>query len=130
MKTTRTASYKYGILDPIARSSDAVEFVVPVAVQSLSCVWLFLTPWTTACQASLSFIVSLRLLKLMSIELMMPSNHLTLCHSLLFLHLTFPSIRAFSKESALRIRWPKYWGFSFNISPSSEHPGLISFRMD
>ena len=101
MKTTRTASYKYGILDPIARSSDAVEFVVPVAVQSLSCVWLFLTPWTTACQASLSFIVSLRLLKLMSIELMMPSNHLTLCCLLLLLPSVFASMGVFFSESAL-----------------------------
>ena len=126
----QTASYKYGILDPIARSSDAVGFVVPAAIQSLSCVWLFMTPWTTACQASLSFIISLSLLKLMPIELMMPSNHLILCHSLLFLLLLFPSIRAFFKESALRIRWPKYWSFSFSISPSNEYSGLISFRMD
>ena len=83
-----------------------------------------------AWHTSLSFIISLSLLKLMPIELMMPSNHLILCHSLLFLLLLFPSIRAFFKESALRIRWPKYWSFSFSSTPSNEHPGLISFRMD
>ena len=83
----------------------------------------------TACQASLSITNSRSLPKLMSIELVMPSNHLILCH-LLLLPSVFPSIRVFSNESALRIRWPKYWSFIFNISPSSEHPGLISFRMD
>ena len=81
-------------------------------------------------QASLSITNSLSLPKLMSIELVMPSNHLILCHPLLLLPSIFPSIRCFSNESALPIRWPKYWSFSFNISPSSEHPGLISFRMD
>ena len=86
---------------------------------------LFVTPWTAACQASLSITISLRLLKLMSIESVMPSNHLVLCHPLLLLLSIFPSIRVFSNESALRIRWPKYWSCSFNISPSNEHPGLI-----
>ena len=100
------------------------------SVQSLSRVWLFVTPWTTAHQASLSITNSQSSPKSMSIELVMPSNHLILCHPLLLLPSIFPSIRVFSNESALCIRWPKYWSFSFNISPSSEHPGLISFRMD
>ena len=88
------------------------------------------TPWTTACQASLSFTISQSVLKLMSIESVMPSNHLILCHPRLLLPSVFPSIRVFSSESALPIRWPKYWSFSFSVNPSSEHPGLISFRMD
>ena len=88
------------------------------------------TPWAAARQACLSFSISQSLLTLMSIELVMPSNHLILCHSLLLLPSIFPSIRVFSNELALRIRWPKYWSFSFNISPSNEYPGLISFRMD
>ena len=88
------------------------------------------TPWTAACQASLSVTNSRSSPKLMSIESVMPSNHLILCHSLFLLPSIFPSIRVFSDESVLRIRWPKYWSFSFNISPSIEHPGLISFRMD
>ena len=92
--------------------------------------WLLVTPWTAACQASLSINNSRSLLKLMSIELVIPSNHLILCHPLLLPPLIFPSIRIFSNESVLRIRWPKYWSFSFNISPSNKHPGLISFRMD
>ena len=100
------------------------------SVQLLSHVWLFVTPWTTAHQASLSITNSWSLPKLMSIELVMPSNHLILCHPLLLLPSIFPSIRVFSNESALRIRWPKYWSSSFNISPSNEHPGLFSFRMD
>ena len=99
------------------------------SVQSLSRVRLFATPWTAAHQASLSITNSQSLLKLMSIELVMPSNHLILCHPLLPPSV-FPSIRVFSNESALRMRWPKYWNFSFNLSPSNEHPGLISFRMD
>ena len=99
------------------------------SVQSLSRVWLFATPWTAAHQASLSIIDSWSLLKLMSIELVMPSNHLILCCPLLLPPSIFPSIRVFSNESVLYIRWPKYWSFSFNISPSSEHSGLI-FRMD
>ena len=100
------------------------------SVQLLSHVRLFVTPWTAACQASLSITNSCSLLKLMSIESVMPSNHLILCRHLLLPPSIFPSIRVFSNESALRIRWPKYWSFSFNISPSNEHPGLISFRMD
>ena len=95
----------------------------------LSRVCLFVTPWTAAHQAFLSITIS-RLLKLMSIESVMPSNHLILCSSLLLPPSIFPSIRVFSNESALRIRWPKYWSFSFNISPSNEHSGLSSFRMD
>ena len=100
------------------------------SVQSLSHVQQFVTPWTAAHQASLSITNSQSLLKLMSIESMMPSNHLILCCPLLRLPSIFPSIRVFSNESALLIRWPKYWSFSFNISPSSEYSGLISFRMD
>ena len=97
------------------------------SVQSLSRVRLFVTPWTAAHQASLSITI---LLKLMSIESVMPSNHLILCHPLLLLPSIFPSIRIFSNESVLCIRWPKYWSFSFSISPFSEYSGLISFRMD
>ena len=99
------------------------------SVQSLSRVQLFVTPWTAARQASLSITNSQSPPKPMSIELVTPSNHLILCHPLLLLPPIFPSIKVFSNESALRIRWPKYWSFSFNISPSNEHPGLISFRM-
>ena len=100
------------------------------SVQSLSRVWLFVTPWIAAPQASLSITNSWTSLKLMSIESVMPSSHLILCHPLLLLPPIPPSIRVFSNESALRMRWPKYWSFSFSISPSDEHPGLISFRMD
>ena len=99
-------------------------------VQSLSRVWLFATPWTTAHHTSLSFTISQSLLKLMSIESVMPSNHLTLCHSLLLLPSIFPRIRVFSNESALQFRWPKYWSFSFSNSPSHEYSRLISFRID
>ena len=99
------------------------------SVQLLSRVWLVATPWTTARQASLSITNSQRLLKLMSIESVMPSNHLTLCRPLLLLPSIFPSIRVFSSESVLCIRGPKYWSFNFNISPSSEYSQLISFRM-
>ena len=99
-------------------------------VQSLSGVELFVTPWTAACQASLSFTISRRLLKLMSIESVIPSNHLFLCCPLLLLPSIFPNIRIFSNKVALCIRWPKYWNFSFSISPSNEYSGLISFRMD
>ena len=100
------------------------------SVQSLSRVWLFATPWISAHQASLSITNCWSLPKPMSIESVMPSNHLILYCPLLLLPSTFPSIRVFSNESTLRVRWPKYWSFSFNISPSKEHPGLISFRMD
>ena len=101
-----------------------------ISVQSLSCVWLFETSWTAVHQSSLSIINSRSLLKLTSIELVMPSNHLILCRPLLLPPSVLPSIRVLSNESVLRIRWPKYWSFSFNISPSNEHPGLISIRMD
>ena len=100
------------------------------SVQSLSCVRLFTTPWAAAHQASLSITNSQSLFKLMSIEPVMPSNHLIHCHPCLLLPSIFPSIRVFSNESDLHIRWPKYWGFSFSISPSNEYSGLISFRMD
>ena len=100
------------------------------SVQSLSCVRLFATSWPAACQASLSITNSWSLLKLMSIESVMPSNQPILCRPLLFLPSIFPSIRVFSSESVLHIRWPKCWGFSLSISPSNEYSGLISFRMD
>ena len=100
------------------------------SVQSLNRVWLFAAPWTAACQASLFITNSQGLLKLMSIESVMPSNHLILCCPLLLLPSIFPSIRVFSNESALCIRWPKYWSFNFSISPSNEYSGLISFRID
>ena len=105
-------------------------FLMEVSVQSLSHIWLFATPWTAACQVSLSITNSQSLLKLMSIESVMPSKHLVLCHPLLLLPSIFPSIKVFSNQSVLHISWPKYWSFSFSISPSKEHPGLISFRMD
>ena len=100
------------------------------SVQSLSHVRLFVTPWITARQASLSITISWSSLRLMSFELVMPSSHLILCHPLLLLPPIPPSIRVFSNESILRMRWPKYWSFSFSIIPSKEHPGLISFRME
>ena len=100
------------------------------SLQPLSHVQLFATPWIAACQASLSITNSQSSLKLMSIESVMPSSHLILCHPLLLLPLIPSSIRVFSNESNLRMRWPMYWSFSFSISPSKEHPGLISFRMD
>ena len=100
------------------------------SAQSLSHVRLFVTPWTAACQASLSITNSHSLPKLVSIESVMPYKHLILCCPLLLLPSISPSIRVFSNESALPMRWPKYWSFSFNISPSNEHPGLTSFRMD
>ena len=101
-----------------------------LSVQSLSRVQFFATPWTTARQASLSITNSQSLLKLMSIESVMPSDHLILSRPLLLQPTIFPSIRVFSSESLLHIRWSKYWSFSFNISPSNEHSGLISIRMD
>ena len=100
------------------------------SVQSLSPVWFFVTPWIAACQASLSITNSRSLPKLMSIKSVMPSSHLMLCRHLLLLPPIPPSIRVFSNESTLRIRWPKYWSFSFSISPSNEQPGQVSFRMD
>ena len=99
-------------------------------VQSLSCFRLFVTPWTVACQDSLSFTISWSFLKFMSVESVMLSNHLILCCPLFLQPSIFPSIRVFSNESALQIRWPKYWIFSFSISPSNEYSGLISFRID
>ena len=114
---------KYG-----GSGSPTVGMILPV--QLLSHVQLFATPWTTTCQASLSITSTWSLLKLMSIESVMPSNHLILCCLLLLLPSLFPSIRVFSNESVLRIKWPKYWSFSFSISPSNEYPGLISFRID
>ena len=108
-------------------SQDSVQFS---SVQLLSRVRLFATPWIAARQASLSITNSWSLLKLMSIESEMPSTHLILCHPLLLLPPIPPSIRVFSNESALHMRWPKFWSFSFNISSSNEYPGLISFRMD
>ena len=108
----------------------AKHFLWFSSVQSLSRIRLFATPWTAARQASLSITNSRSPPKPMSIESMMPSNHLTLCRPLLLLPSIFPSIRVFSNESALHTGWPKYWSFSFNISPFNEHPGLITFRMD
>ena len=107
-----------------------IVLIISHSVQSLSCVQLFVTLWTAAHQAFLSIANSHSLLKLMSIDSVMLSSHLILCRPLLLLPSIFPSIRVFSNESALRIRWPKYWSFSFSIIPSKEHPGLISSRMD
>ena len=112
----------------LLRKKDSEQYLL--SVHLLSSVRLFATPWTTACQASLSINNSRSLPKLISTELVMPSKHLILCRLLLLLPSTFPSIRVFSNESALHIRWPRYWSFNFNISPSNECPGLISFRMD
>ena len=107
-----------------------VEFVTSSSVQLLSRVWLYATPWTAAFQASLSITNFPSLLKLISIKLVMPSNHFILCRPLLLLTSIFPSIRVFSNKLVLHIRWPKYWSFSFSISPSNEYSELISFRMD
>ena len=119
--------FAYRLLKVLSRVPCATQFS---SVQLLSHVQLFATPWTAACQASLSITKSQSLLKLISIKLVMPSNHLILCHPLLLLPSIFPNIRIFPKESVLLIRWPKYWSFSFNISPSNEYSGLISFRID
>ena len=115
---------------PLGSDSSSRVALSQSAVQSLSCVQLFVTPWTAALQASLSITNSRSPPKPMSIELVMLSNCLILCHPLLLLLSIFPSIRFFSNESPLHIRWPKYWSFSFSIIPSKELPGLISFRMD
>ena len=112
------------------RKRSSIWCIIFSSVQSLSRVRLFVTPWIAAHQASLSITNSWSPPKPMSIESVMPSNHLILCHPLLLLPSIFPSIRVFSNGSALRIMWPKYWSFSFSISPSNERPGLISFRMD
>ena len=116
--------------DPGVKDAENWGELVVSSVQSLSHVRLFATPWTAACQASLSITNSWSLLKLMSIESVMPSNHLILYRPLLLLISIFPSIRLFSNESVLHIRWPKYWSFNFSISPSNEYSELISFRMD
>ena len=124
----------YGTLIKNYKRTDCVcgsVFYISISsVQSLSCVRLSATPWITARQASLSITNSQSLLKLMPIKSVVPSSHLILCRPLLLLPPIPPSIRVFSNESAIRKRWPKYWSFSFSISPSNEHPGLISFRMD
>ena len=112
---------------PLIMSTCFIKFS---SVQSLSCVRLFVTPWIAACQASLSITNSRSSLKLMSIKLVMPSSHLILCYLLFLLPPVPPSIRVFSSESTLHMRWPKYWSFSFSIIPSKKIPGLISFRMD
>ena len=114
--------------DLTTQQSNYNHFII-VLVQLLSHVWLFVIPWTTAFQASLSFTIFWNLLILMSIDSVMPSNHLILCHPLLLLPSVFHSIRVFSSESALQIRWPNYWSFSFSISLSNEYSGLISFRI-
>ena len=125
-------NYKTGLSRFLLRSNCSQTILQFSSVQfsSLSHVLLFATPWTAVRQASLSITNSRSLLKLMSIESLMPSNHFILCHPLLLLPSIFPSIRVFANGSVLRIRWLKYWSFSFNISPSNEHSGLISFRMD
>ena len=111
-------------------SSPTLRHIPVVVVQLLSRIQLFASPWTTACQAPLSTAISWSLLSFMSIESVMLSNHLTLCHLLLFLPSIFASIRVFSSELALHIKWPEYWSFSFSISPSNEYSGLIPFRID
>ena len=127
-RTSHEGMWKSGCSDP-AGLLPWNDFISR-SVQSLSHVRLFVTPWTVARQASLSITNSRSSLKLTSIELVMLSKHFILCRPLLFLPSIFPSIRVFSKESVLPIKWPKYWSFRFSISPSNEHPGLISFRMD
>ena len=123
----------FSLLFPLYYLKDGNNLLKPYqfsSFQSLSCVQLFATPWTAARQASLSITSSWSLLKLMAIELVIPSNHLILCRPLLLPPSVFPSIRVFSDESVLHIRWPKDWSFSFSISPSNEYSGLISFRID
>ena len=138
---TRMHPYVYNPCDMMDVEDNFIGVIILQVIRTLTChihlqlnlvtqSCLFATPWTAAHQVSLSFTISQSLLKLRSIESVMPSNHLILCHPLLLLHSNFPSIRVFTSESALRIRWPKYWSFSFNISPSNEYSGLISFRMD
>ena len=107
-----------------------IIWVMKIFLVQFTHVQIFVTPWTAACQASLSITNSRTLLKLMSIEVVMPPNHLILCHPLLLPPSIFPSIRVFSNKSVLHIRWPDYWSFSFSISPSNEYSGLISFRID
>ena len=117
-------------LRSLTSSRKDLNILIFSSVQSLSRVQLFATPWTIAHQASLSITNSWNLVKLMSIESVVPSNHFILCHPLFLPPSIFPSIRVFSNQSVLRIRWPKYWSFSFSISPSNEYSGLIFFRMD
>ena len=123
-------SYCKGKNQRTRKKCGKIKKILLSSVQSHNCVQLFVTVWTAARQASLSITISWSLLRLMYIESMMPSNLLILYHPLLLLPSVFPSIRVFSSESVLLIRWPKYWSFSFSIIPSNEHPGLISFRMD
>ena len=134
VKTGHSHSYKHSLIWTYVCAPEFLPepslILSSQLVQSLSRVRLFVTPWSAACQASLSITNSRSLLKLVSIESVMPSNHLILCHPLLLPPLIFPSIRAFSNESALHIRLPRYWSFSFRISPSSEYSGLISFGID
>ena len=127
--------FHFGVCSPSVKEERGIHIttLLPskrLVVQSLSHIQLFRTPWNTACQASLSFTIPQSSLRLMSIELMMPSNHLILCHPLLLLPSIFPSIRVFSNDLVLCIRWPKYCSFSFSINPSNEYSGLISFRSD
>ena len=122
--------YRSFLTEDMLEISLCTEYSIAVVVQSLNHVPLFTTPWTAAYQAFLSFTISQSLLKIKSIESIMPSNHLILCHPLLPLLSIFPSIRVFSNELALYIRWPKYWSFSFSISPSNEYSELVSFRID
>ena len=129
LHSTHSSSAQQALPGTQATSSAQNAFYFLSSVQLLSHVQLLATPWTAAHQASLSITNSRNFLKLMSIESVMPSNHLILCHPLLLLPSVFPGIRVFSNESVLCIRWPKYWSFSFSISPSNEYPGLISFRM-
>ena len=134
-KQCRQSLTPWGLWLPVEIKHVIIPLQFPLSlysnvVQLLSHVGLFVTPRTVACQASLSFAISWSLFRLMSIESMMPSNHLILCHPLLLLPSIFPSIRVSSNESALHIRWPKYWSFSFSIIPSHEYSGLISFRID
>ena len=128
---TRSSSHCRARNQNSALLSSEPDSGIPVCCCSVTQMCLTLCdPWTAACQTSLSFAISQSLLKLMSIQSVMPSNHLILCHPLLLLPSIFPSIRVFSSESAPHIRWPKYWSFSFSIGPSSEYSGLISFRID
>ena len=124
--------YTHMVSSPVnyAEASHRHCFAFVFVVQPLNCVWLFETLWTAVHQASLSITIFQSLLKFMSIESVIPSNHLIFCHPLLLLPSIFPIIRVFSNESAVGIRWPKYWSFSFSISPSNEYSGLISFRID
>ena len=126
----RTQSLRVGLGVGVAECSQSLTKHGGCLLLLLRCVQLFAAPWTAAHPASLSFTTSQNLLKLMSIELVMPSNHLIPCHPLLLLLSIFPSIRVFSSKSALRISWPEDWNFNFSISPSSEYSGLISFRLD